>query len=95
MAGHEFMPPPMLSPYDENDASSPGMYDKEITSTSSLRRHLVEEFGSASKSQDDLLDANSTNLQPGQEHMKVFLRIRPFTDKDIKIGESQVHRNKT
>ncbi|XP_014668542.1 PREDICTED: kinesin-like protein KIF20B isoform X2 [Priapulus caudatus] len=57
-----------------------------------LRRHLASEFTTVVKPSEeevDALDSTSANLQPGQEHMKVFLRIRPFTENELRQKESQ------
>jgi hypothetical protein len=59
----------------------------ESISDVDIKKKLAEEFLS--------LDKPSLPAQPpiGQERMRVFLRVRPFTETELNIGENQVCLN--
>ena len=56
-----------------------------------LKRNLLDDFATPVKPAAPASGKSDvTSVQPGQEHMKVYLRVRPFTADEINRGENQV-----
>ena len=60
--------------------------EEDIPGTSDIKKNLLNELETPMKLATD----TSTECQVGQEHMKVYLRIRPLNDEEKKLGEEQV-----
>ncbi|CAH1784367.1 unnamed protein product [Owenia fusiformis] len=70
---------------DLEDIEDAGHHDDDETIFTNCRNNLLESFAIASKPQQSEDDHSIL----GRENMKIYLRIRPFSDKEIKDGENQ------
>ena len=71
----------------ENDPTP----DAGPSSCKDIARKLDPLFAEPDPVPETTIDAaQATDLVPGQEHMKVYQRIRPFTDEEKEKQEDQV-----
>lgn len=74
--------PPKVSLSDEEDNLGE---DEPVLYSTDIRKNLMEDFTSKTP-----MKLTRESINHKREHMKVFLRIRPFTDQEVRAGEEQV-----
>ncbi|XP_071828189.1 uncharacterized protein [Apostichopus japonicus] len=73
--------PPKVSLSDEEDNLGE---DEPVLYSTDIRKNLMEDFTSKTP-----MKLTRESINHKREHMKVFLRIRPFTDQEVRAGEEQ------
>ena len=64
--------------------------EDEVNTSAFPRKNLLEAFGTPSKTTTDASSNVDVSSRDHSDHMKVYLRIRPFTTEETEKSENQV-----